>query len=288
MKITPLEIRQKSFEKTFRGYDKDEVQGFLNSLSSEWERLMDDNKELRIKLKGAENEVEKMRQVEHSLYKTLKTAEDTGANIMEQANKSAELQIRESRIKSESLIHEAKQRARRIVEQSEKDSRNILDELIQAVKELEQEYYYIENLRDSLISQIRNLSNDSLERVEKVQLKRTTIDLKEYMDRARNLARGLNAGEPEASLLEEYHQEQPSAELEQESYSEAESDEKSDQESSAETAYKETGPASTDENTPGKNHEPTSDTEVEEESVEGREEKKKQKDPNSSFFDELD
>ena len=36
MNITPLEIRQKEFEKGFRGYDNDEVSAFLNSLSIEW------------------------------------------------------------------------------------------------------------------------------------------------------------------------------------------------------------------------------------------------------------
>ena len=41
MKITPLEIRQKNFEKKLRGYDKDEVSAFLLSLSNEWERLVD-------------------------------------------------------------------------------------------------------------------------------------------------------------------------------------------------------------------------------------------------------
>ena len=41
MKITPLEIRQKSFEKVFRGYDKDEVAAFLQILGSEWEKSSD-------------------------------------------------------------------------------------------------------------------------------------------------------------------------------------------------------------------------------------------------------
>ena len=46
MKVTPLEIRKKSFEKVFRGYDKDEVNAFLVSLSQAWEKVMDENKEL--------------------------------------------------------------------------------------------------------------------------------------------------------------------------------------------------------------------------------------------------
>jgi cell division initiation protein len=78
MRITPLEIRQKTFEKNFRGYEKDEVNAFLLTLSQEWERMQDENKELRIKLEATEREVQKLREVESSLYKTLKTAEDTG------------------------------------------------------------------------------------------------------------------------------------------------------------------------------------------------------------------
>lgn len=72
MKITPLEIRQKAFEKVLRGYDKDEVNAFLQTLSQEWERSLDESKEIRIKLEATEREVSKLREVESSLFKTLK------------------------------------------------------------------------------------------------------------------------------------------------------------------------------------------------------------------------
>ena len=54
MNITPLEIRQKVFEKKLRGYDRDEVAAFLNSLSIEWEKLNDQAKELQYKLTASE------------------------------------------------------------------------------------------------------------------------------------------------------------------------------------------------------------------------------------------
>ena len=56
MRITPFEIRQKTFEKNFRGYEKDEVNAFLLTLSQEWERISDENKELRIRLETTERE----------------------------------------------------------------------------------------------------------------------------------------------------------------------------------------------------------------------------------------
>ena len=103
MKITPLEIRQKTFEKKLRGYDKDEVNAFLLTLSQEWERMIDISKELKIKLETAEREVQKLREVESSLFKTLKTAEDTGANMIEQENKTAELHMRETQMNEDAI-----------------------------------------------------------------------------------------------------------------------------------------------------------------------------------------
>ena len=118
MKITPLEIRQKNFEKKLRGYDKDEVSAFLLSLSNEWERVLDENKEYKIKLDQAEKEVQKLREVESSLFKTLKTAEDTGANLIDQANKAAELHLKETQMNAEAMMSEAKSKAKNIIEKS--------------------------------------------------------------------------------------------------------------------------------------------------------------------------
>src|SRR5215210_3226490 len=91
MKITPLEIRQKTFEKAFRGVDKEEVNAFLTTLSQQWEKMLDENRELRLRLETTTKEVQKMKEVESTLYRTLKTAEDTGNNMVEQASKEAAL-----------------------------------------------------------------------------------------------------------------------------------------------------------------------------------------------------
>jgi cell division initiation protein len=107
MKITALDIRQKTFEKSFRGVDKDEVQAFLNTISQQWERMGDENRELRLKLEHAQQDVQKMREVESSLYRTLKTAEDTGNNITEQAQREAALRVREAQLQAEHLLADA-------------------------------------------------------------------------------------------------------------------------------------------------------------------------------------
>lgn len=177
MKITPLEIRQKTFEKKLRGYDKDEVNAFLMSLSQEWERMMDENKEYKIKLQSSEKEVDKLREVESSLYKTLKTAEDTGANMIEQANKTAELHLRETQMTADSVLNEAKTKARNMVEEAENESRRIMDEMERQIHALHQVYKDIIHQKQALIADIRRLSNENLDRVEKLEIDKEAFDI---------------------------------------------------------------------------------------------------------------
>lgn len=185
MKITPLEIKQKTFEKGFRGYDKDEVTAYLQSLSQEWERLLDEKKELTIKLEQSQKEVEKLREVESSLFKTLKTAEDTGANIMDQANKMAEIHLKETEMKAEALMNDAKNKARDTLDDAEVTARQTIEEMEAQLKSLMNMYKTLENYRDDLLSDIKALSSDALDRVERMKSQVRRVDIEEQYMKAR-------------------------------------------------------------------------------------------------------
>lgn len=188
MKITPLEIRQKTFEKNFRGYDKDEVDGYLLSLSQEWEKLLDENKELTIKLKSSEREVEKLREVENSLFKTLKTAEDTGANIMDQASKAAELHMKETELKAEALLNDARNKAHDTIEEAEMHAKDTYSEMESQVKSMANLYHTLENLRDDLLSDIKNVTNDITEKVNRAQNQVKHFDVDEQLIEMRKVS----------------------------------------------------------------------------------------------------
>jgi len=189
MKITPLEIRQKDFEKKLRGYDKDEVQAFLLSLSNEWERMVGEQKETQIKLDQAVKETHKLREVESSLFKTLKTAEDTGANLVDQANKAADLHLKETQMNAEAMLSESKQKARAIIEKAEQEAKEIINEVQEGVKELDLNYKTIENHRDNLIKDLMNLADDIMERIQRTDKKKGEFVLQDQIKRVRKLAR---------------------------------------------------------------------------------------------------
>jgi len=181
MKITPLEIRQKTFEKTLRGYDKDEVYAFLQTLSQEWERTVDETKEMRIKLEGTEREVNKLREVESSLFKTLKTAEDTGGNIIEQANKTAELILRENQMNADALINEAKRRAKNTIEEAEAISKQMLAEMEDRLKSLGQHYKNLELHKENLLSDLKRLANETIDRIDRAKAASREFDPDQHL-----------------------------------------------------------------------------------------------------------
>lgn len=181
MRITPLEIRQKAFEKVLRGYDKDEVNAFLQSLSQEWERNLDETKELRIKLEACEREVNKLREVENSLFKTLKTAEDTGANVIEQANKTAELILRENQINADAMVREAKTRAKNTIEEAESISKQMLAEMEERLRTLGQHYKSLELHRENLLADLKRLAGDTIDRVERAKASGREFDPDQHL-----------------------------------------------------------------------------------------------------------
>src|SRR5690606_34322315 len=124
----------------FRGYEKEEVHAFLITLSQEGERVLDENKVLKWKFEATEKEIQKLREVESSLYKTLKTAEDTGASVVEQARKAAELHLRESQLKAEQLINEARTKAKDTIEESEVRAKQIIADMEDRLKALVDQY----------------------------------------------------------------------------------------------------------------------------------------------------
>lgn len=189
MKITPLEIRQKTFEKNFRGYEKDEVHAFLLTLSQEWERLMDENKELRIKLDSTEREVGKLREVESSLYKTLKTAEDTGANVIDQARKAADLHLRESQLKADAMMNEAKSKAKDTIDESETRSKQVIADMEDRLKSLVDNYKKLEATREDLLSDLRRMSSDLADKVERARQSAKEFDADKHFNEVKREAK---------------------------------------------------------------------------------------------------
>jgi cell division initiation protein len=195
MKITPLEIRQKTFEKVFRGYEKDEVNAYLQSLSMEWERLLDENKELYQRIENLEAESSKLRELESSLFKTLKTAEDTGATLIEQAKKETDLKLKESQIQAETILSDARGKAKKLVENAEAKRKQILDEMMNQVKTMERLFNDMIDLKEKIVGQVKSYSHDLMTRIENFEKKSENLQVQDMIEEAKKIYNASMVGE---------------------------------------------------------------------------------------------
>ena len=105
--ITPIEIRQHTFKKSLRGYEKEEVSNFLSTVSMEWERLLEENKRLKIDLDRVQVELKSLKQVESALHETLLQAKENVKAKLENAQKNAELKVQEAEANSKEIVKRA-------------------------------------------------------------------------------------------------------------------------------------------------------------------------------------
>ncbi len=160
MKYTGSEIRDKSFEKTFRGYDSEEVIEFLKSLAEEWDQLLLEKNELERRLESTEREAKKLKDVEVSLFRTLKTAEDTGAIIIEEAKKAAEELLQEAHHNSDNMIKAAEIQSKKMLENAEIKSDEILEGLRKNIKDAARDYDALISTRQLVIKSIKKISQN--------------------------------------------------------------------------------------------------------------------------------
>src|SRR6056297_2380952 len=114
MKLTALEIKQQNFEKSIRGYDKAEVQAFLNLMSNEWEHLVAKNRELEQKIEDLEEKLKHYERVEEALHETLQTAKESAEQKLTSARKDARNKIEKAEMEAESIVREATQQRQQV------------------------------------------------------------------------------------------------------------------------------------------------------------------------------
>ncbi len=169
MRITPLEIRQHTFDKSFRGYDTESVDAFLLSLSQEWERISEDVRNSKHQLEVAEKEIVRMKEIENSLFKTLKAAEDAQQNINARAEAESKLITDKARQDAEEITSQAEKKANMLVSESENKAKFLVEEAVNDLKNYERDFKAMERYKDYLVVELKSFANDALDKVTKFE-----------------------------------------------------------------------------------------------------------------------
>ncbi len=177
MKVTPLDIRKKSFDKvTFGGYDKEDVNAFLQALSVAWENLAVKNEDLERRLNEAVSELNRVREIENSLLHTLKNVEESNQVLREQAKKEAQLIVQEAQVKANQIVEEAKSKAKIVTREANQLAYNAMTQMREELRKLDYSYRLLEKQKEKLSSQMTDFLKDTLVKIGQIEeYKRTTF-----------------------------------------------------------------------------------------------------------------
>ncbi len=120
MPLTPLDIYNKEFKRSVRGYSEDEVNEFLDEVVRDYESLIRENDELKQSTAGMSDRLEEYRKLEVTLQNTLVVAQSTAEEVKAASRKEADLIIREAESKAQDMIHRAEIRVREIMQEFER------------------------------------------------------------------------------------------------------------------------------------------------------------------------
>ncbi len=108
MRITPLEIQQMVFKVRLRGYDREDVDRFLEDLAQTVVSLNRENADLRDKLGAVERQLTEVKKAETTLANTLVSAQAVGEDLKQSAHRDAELIVKEAELKASEMVREAR------------------------------------------------------------------------------------------------------------------------------------------------------------------------------------
>jgi cell division initiation protein len=162
MKVTPLDLRQQKFKTVMRGYDRAEVEAFLNETADDYEQALRDADRLRDDMTRLQSSLDEHREGERNLRNTLLTAQKLADEIRNNAEAEGKRLVREAEGRADLMLSKAQVR---------------LEEVQREIDGLRLKRRDVENSLEATISALRNSldfvrEQDQKEREDKVLLHR--------------------------------------------------------------------------------------------------------------------
>ena len=108
--LNPLEITKKVFKTGMGGYNKKEVDDFLNEIRHDYEDLYQKVISLKNEKQRVEKELKQYTSTGEQLQKALTLAQKTADDIKQSANRQADLTIMQANVKSQQIVQKAEEK----------------------------------------------------------------------------------------------------------------------------------------------------------------------------------
>lgn len=114
MRITPIDIAHKSFQRKMMGLDPDQVTDFLRFVADEMEAVIRERNSLKEALREKELSVSEYRERDELLKNTITTATRMSEKMQADAERESKLILQDANQKAEMIVRDARDSLKRI------------------------------------------------------------------------------------------------------------------------------------------------------------------------------
>ena len=152
--IRPIDIQEKEFTRAVRGYKEEEVNEFLDEITLDLERLLDELRQTKEENSRLVEELERHRGSEGTVLETLEAAKTLMADISVSAEKRANILLKNAELDAQLMQKEAKEMADKIAEESEAMKNRFINFRSRYKKLLESELERFESLSGEMFPEL--------------------------------------------------------------------------------------------------------------------------------------
>lgn len=101
--FTPVDLETMVFHRSFRGYDRNEIQDFMEKITRDYEHLYRENIDLKEQIEELNARINQYRLIEETLRNAMVMAQETAEEVKKAAREQAEAIIKEARMQGEQV-----------------------------------------------------------------------------------------------------------------------------------------------------------------------------------------
>lgn len=168
--LTPLDIQKKEFNRAFRGYSMEEVDTFLDRVTSDYENLYREVQVLREKLALSEQNIVKYREYEEVIKNAVIMAQKNAEDLRENTEKESKMHMDRARIEADQLLREAEQEALAVLQDAGRRASEMVSQAEDKVKMIREEYHRLNRENEVFKMQFRSLLEAHLKLLDREKL----------------------------------------------------------------------------------------------------------------------
>ncbi len=151
--ITPSDIQSKVFDKAVRGYKEEDVDIFLDELTTDYDSVLKENESLKQRIIELGDRIEEYKSQENAVLQTLETAKSLMNDISSSAEKRAEILLKNAELDADLKQRQAKDNLERLQSEEAELGRRVASIRSRFKSLLEAELERFDGLTEELFGQ---------------------------------------------------------------------------------------------------------------------------------------